>query len=145
MLRILIPVDGSDHSLRAVKHVIRLHDSLRQELEVLLLNVQPPVPVKNLLVDGRLSEVHRLEEPLKEQGASQLAGAGAALKAAGIECHPHIEIGEPAPVIARFAGTYHCDMIVMGTHGRGAIAGLVLGSVATKVVHLSPLPVLLVP
>jgi nucleotide-binding universal stress UspA family protein len=143
-LRILLAIDGSEHSARAVKHVVRLKDSLRVKLEVVLLNVQPPVPKKELLFDGRLSEVHRLEEPLKEEGATRLAGAQAALAAAGIECLPHVEIGEPAPVIVRVASDHHCTTIVMGTHGLGAIASVVLGSVAAKVVHLSPVPVLLV-
>lgn len=145
VLRILIAIDGSEHSARTVKHVIRMKESMRQTLEVLLLNVQPPIPMKNVLFDGRLSEVHRLEEPLKQQGVRDLAPALAALGAAGVECESHVEIGEPAPAIARLAKTHHCEMIVMGTHGMGAIASLFLGSVATKVVHLSPLPVLLVP
>lgn len=145
MLRALIPVDGSEHSLRMVGHAAALRDSLREKLEVLLLNVQRPVPMKDQLLDGRLSTVHRLEEPLRERGTGQLARASAALAAAGIEFHPHVEIGEPAPVIAAFAGTHHCEMIIMGTHGLGAVAGLCLGSVATKVVQLSPVPVALVP
>lgn len=144
-LRILIAIDGSEHSARTVKHVIRMKESMRQKLEVLLLNVQPPIPMKNVLFDGRLSEVHRLEEPLKQQGTRELAPAATALGAAGVECQSHVEIGEPAPAIARFAKTHHCEMIVMGTRGMGAVASLFLGSVATKVVHLSPLPVLLVP
>ena len=144
-MRILVAIDGSEHSARTVKHVIRMKDSMRQKLEVLLLNVQPPIPMKNVLLDGRLSEVHRLEEALRQQGARELEPAAAALGAAGVECQSHVEIGEPAPVIARFAETRHCEMIVMGTHGMGAIASLVLGSVAAKVVHLSPLPALLVP
>jgi nucleotide-binding universal stress UspA family protein len=101
--------------------------------------------VKDLLLDGRLSTVHRLEKPLREHGSAQLARASAALAAACIEFQPHVEIGEPAPVIATFAGTYHCEMIIMGSRGLGAVAGLCLGSVAPKVVHLSPVPVLLVP
>jgi nucleotide-binding universal stress UspA family protein len=144
-LRILVPVDGSDHSKRTVRHVIGLKGELRQPMEVMLLNVQPPVPAKDLLLDARLSEVHHLEEPLKARGAKLLEGADAALKAAGIECHLHVEFGDPAPVIAGFAGTYHCEMIVMGTRGLGALAGLCLGSVAHKVVHLAPVPVTLVP
>lgn len=110
-----------------------------------MLNVQPPVPMKDLLFDGRLSELRRLEEPIKERGAQLLAPARSALDAAAIENHPYVEIGEPAPAIAGFARTYHCEMIVMGTHGRGAVAGLCLGSVATKVLHLASVPVLLVP
>lgn len=144
-MRILIAIDGSEHSARTVKHVIRMKENMRQKLEVRLLNVQPPIPMKNVLFDGRLSEVHRLEEPLKQQGTRELAPAATALGAAGVECQSHVEIGEPAPAIARFAKTHHCEMIVMGTRGMGAVASLLLGSVATKVVHLSPLPVLLVP
>jgi nucleotide-binding universal stress UspA family protein len=145
MPRVLIPVDGSDHSLRAVNHAVGLKDSLREKLEVLLLNVQHPVPMSALLLDGRLSTVRRLEEPLREHGLAQLARASAALTAAGIEFQPHVEIGEPAPVIAGFAATYHCEMIIMGTRGLGAIAGIWLGSVATRVVHLAKAPVVLVP
>jgi nucleotide-binding universal stress UspA family protein len=144
-LRILVPVDGSDHSKRTVRHVIGLKGELRQGLEVMLLNVQPPVPASDLVLDGRLSEVHHLEEPLKSRGAKLLEAADAALGDAGIECHRHVEFGEPASVISDFARTYHCEMIVMGTHGLGALAGLVLGSVAHKVVHLAPVPVVLVP
>ena len=145
MLRMLVPVDGSDHSLRSTRHVVKLKEELRERIEVLLLNVQPPVPMKELLFDGRLSEVHRLEGPIKAQGARQLEAARAALEAAGIECQAHVEIGDPAGTICRFAVTYHCEMIVMGTRGRGTISVLCLGSVAAKVVHQASVPVLLVP
>lgn len=145
MLRILIPVDGSEHSLRTVKHVVWLKENLAQKLEARLLNVQPPVPVKDLLFDGRLSELRRLEEPIKKRGLELLSPARSALDAAAIENLPHVELGEPAPVIAGFARTYHCEMIVMGTHGLGAVASLCLGSVAAKVPHLASVPVLLVP
>ena len=143
-MRILLAVDGSEHSARAVKHVVRLKDWLREKLDVQLVNVQPPVPAKDLLLEGRLTEVRRLEAPLKAEGARQLAEAEAALSAAGVGFQSHVEIGEPAPVIVRLAETHHCNTIVMGTHGRGAVASLVLGSVAARVVHLSPIPVLLV-
>jgi nucleotide-binding universal stress UspA family protein len=42
------------------------------------------------------------------------------------------------------AGELGCDLIVMGTHGRGAVAGMVMGSVANRVLHLAPCPVQLV-
>jgi nucleotide-binding universal stress UspA family protein len=101
--------------------------------------------MKETLFDARLSELHRLEEPLKARGREVLAAAKAALDAAAVECQPHVEIGEPAQVIAGFARTYHCEMIAMGTRGLGPLSSLCLGSVANKVVHLSPVPVLLVP
>jgi nucleotide-binding universal stress UspA family protein len=52
--------------------------------------------------------------------------------------------GDPADVIARRAQELGCDAIVMGSRGMGRIANLVIGSVATKVVHLTALPVTLV-
>ncbi|MGH8640572.1 MAG: universal stress protein [Burkholderiales bacterium] len=145
MLRILVALDGSNHSERAVRHMVKLKDELRERLEVLLLNVQLPVPMRELLFDGRPSELHRLEEPLKEHGKRLLEPARAALEAAAIECRTCVEIGAPAEVIARFAASYHCEMIVMGTRGQGAVAALCLGSVPAKVVHLAAVPVLLVP
>lgn len=145
MLRVLVPFDGSVCSLRAIHHVIAMKNTLRPVLEVLLINVQPPIPTLDMMRDGRPSVVHRLEEPLKEQGTQILAAARHALDQAGIENRSFVEIGEAAQLIADYAKTYHCEMIVMGTHGLGAIAGLLLGSVATKVLHLASMPVVLVP
>jgi nucleotide-binding universal stress UspA family protein len=145
MPRILVPVDGSDASMRTVRHVIGLKEAFRNKLEVLLVNVQAPVPMKLLLLEGRPSEIDRLEGPAKAHGAELQAAAKAALDGAGIENTPHVEIGEAAPAIASLARTHHCEMIVMGTRGAGSIAGLILGSVSNKVVHLSSVPVLLVP
>jgi nucleotide-binding universal stress UspA family protein len=47
-------------------------------------------------------------------------------------------------VIARLASELKCDLIVMGSHGRSGLAGLIMGSVASRVLHLAPCPVLLV-
>ena len=51
---------------------------------------------------------------------------------------------QEAEVICRYAKEKGCDQIFMGTRGLGSVSSLVLGSVATKVIHLSPVPVLLV-
>ena len=53
-------------------------------------------------------------------------------------------MGHVAETITNLAETLHCDEIVMGTHGRGALKDFLLGSVAMKIVHLSKLPVVLV-
>lgn len=145
MPRVLIPVDGSSSSVRAVQYVVGLKDRLQQPLDVLLINVQPPIPQGRLLLDGRPSEVHSLEAPLKAQGAELLAAAGKALDAASIRSRSCVEIGDPAPVIAHYAETHHCELIAMGTRGLSDVASLVLGSVARKVLHLSQVPVLMVP
>ena len=145
MLRILIPVDGSEFSLRAVKQVIRLKSEFKGAPEVLLVNVQPPLPMSELFLAGGPSEVRHLEEPLKAHGAELLAAAKDALDTAGISSRIFVEIGEPASIIASLAKTYHCKLIVIGRRGRNALAGFYFGSVATKVLHLSPVPVVIVP
>ncbi len=66
------------------------------------------------------------------------------LDAAGVKYVHHIAVGEPAEVIVKFAKEKGCDEIVMGARGVGSTASLLLGSVATKVIHLTEIPVLLV-
>ena len=144
MLRFLIPCDGSEQALSAVEEIVRLAPQLSRPVEALLINVQPPVPVKFLLLGaGTPSDKRKLEEPLHEAGQAALEQARERLERANVTHARHVEIGEPADTIARFAKQYHCDMIVMSTRGLNAGAGLLLGSVATKVVHLASVPVLL--
>ena len=66
------------------------------------------------------------------------------LDAAKLKYHYHIGVGDEADVICQYAKEKGCDQIFMGTRGLGSVSNLVLGSVATKVIHLSPVPVLLV-
>lgn len=142
--RVLIPIDGSEAALRAVAYAVSLVPVLREPLEVLLLNVQHLPVSLDLLLNGRSSEVRILEQPLREAGAGVLAPAQALLEKTGITCSAHVEIGDPAPTISRFARTYHCEEIIMATRGLGTVTGLILGSVANKVLHLTTVPVTLV-
>ena len=145
MARILMAVDGSEHSRRVLVHVLRLKDQFRSGIEVLLLNVQPAIPARDLLLEGRPSEIHRMEEPLRARGAQILEPMALELRGAGVGTQVHVELGDPGELIARFARSYHCDLIVMGTHGVSALAAVCLGSVATRALHFSTVPVLLVP
>ena len=130
---------------RSVDEAVRLAPQLSRPVEALLVNVQPPVPAKFLLLgDGTPSDKRSLEEPLREAGEAALEQARDRLRQANVTHACHVEIGDPAVAIAAFAKTHHCDMIVMSTRGLNAGAGLLLGSVATKVVHLADIPVLLV-
>lgn len=56
----------------------------------------------------------------------------------------HIGVGDAADTIVKYAQEKGCSQIVMGSRGLGAVSGLILGSVATKVIHLTDIPVLLV-
>ncbi|MDO8595680.1 MAG: universal stress protein [Sulfuricaulis sp.] len=138
MLRVLIPIDGSENSLRAVGFVVRKAALYKGPLEIHLLNVQHPFP-------GTIRGVHKEAEQFHhDEGLKALAGARKALDAAGLKHVYHISVGEAGEAIAHFARDKHIEQIVMGTRGAGSIANMLLGSVTTKVLHLVDVPVLLV-
>lgn len=140
-MKILLPVDGSECALRAVDQLISHSAWFRDLPEIHLLHVHAPIPI------GRV-QAHVGKETLHayylEESQASLLEAQQKLDAAGCAHTTHIHVGQPAEVIAKLAAEQGCDLIVMGTHGRGGIAGLVTGSVANRVLHLASCPVLLV-
>ena len=84
-------------------------------------------------------ELHFLQE-----GKWALQAAEEMLVACGEEFSTHVVPGDIARRIVQLAEQHDCVRIVMGTRGLGALAGLVLGSVGYRVIHLSPIPVTLV-
>lgn len=142
MLKFLVPVDGSDSSLRAVEQLSGKLGWFKEPVEIHLVNVQPPVPY-----GGRVSSVvgrDKLDQYHQEEGMAALKPAMQKLDAARLKYHHHILVGDSAEEICRYAKDKGVDQIYMGTRGLGKVSGLVLGSVATKVIHLAPVPVLLV-
>ena len=140
-MKILLPADGSPCSLRAVDQLITTIDCLREIPEIHLLHVHLPIPIGRVQAHVGKDTLHAY---YLEEGQAQLLAAQQKLDAAGRFHTTHIHVGEPPEVICKMAGELGCDLIVMGTHGRNPLAGLVMGSVATRVLHLAPCPVLLV-
>lgn len=138
--KILLPVDGSRSSANAARHVAGLA-VLIQDLEVHLVNVQP---LGDDWMTRRTLKAEELDRLEREWAETALAPARETLAAAGIACREHFTQGEVAQSIARLAGELGCDQIVMGTRGLGSLGDLLMGSVATKVLHLAGLPVTLV-
>lgn len=137
---ILVPVDGSSISMRAVKHAIQLARSNRATVH--LLNVEPELDTYGMAGAYVTKEKHR--KAMFERAKDLMAPAVESLSRARVRSHTHVLYGHVAKAIVRTARRLKCDSIVMGTRGMGAIGGLLLGSVATKVIHLSPVPVTLV-
>jgi nucleotide-binding universal stress UspA family protein len=140
MLKALIPVDGSKTAERAVRHVIELGKG-REPMEIHLLNVQEEADaweVRRFLKPGEIKRTQL------EHGEAALASAKKLLERAGVEFEAHVLIGDPAEKIAQFAKRNRFDKIIIGTHGRGSMTGLLMGSVASKVLHLAAVPVTLV-
>ncbi|HLR77700.1 MAG TPA: universal stress protein [Burkholderiaceae bacterium] len=142
MKRILIPVDGSDAALRAVKVAIDAVIERTERPQVHLVTVQPPILSGNVT---RFFTKELIDEYYQEEGEKALVSARQLLKDAGIEFHEQILIGPVATAIIDHAEQEKCDHIVMGTRGLGALTSVVLGSVTTKVLSLTPVPITLVP
>lgn len=137
-MKILIPVDGSDNALRAVQHAVTLSAALKQTPELLLLNVQWNVAagnVKLFINQETINDYHR------EQGMASLESARAVLDAAQLSYQYHISIGQPVQAIMQYAEEQGVEMIVMGAQGHEGLAEILLGSVTSKVLQLSKVPV----
>jgi YjbE family integral membrane protein len=139
--RILLAVDGSDESARATQRVIDMRMDLADPaaLDLHVLNVQRPVSgdVSSFVAKKSLSEYYQ------ERGEEALAPARKLLDDADVRYQAHQSVGSLGKTIADEARARSCDLIVMGTRGRGGAATL-LGSVAQSTIEESDIPVMLV-
>ena len=139
-MKFALAIDGSSCSLRATRFLIGLIEG-RVGAEVHVLNVQYPLRYFDALP---VEQQQLVENRNRESGQRETIDARDMLATAEVPCQLHVVAGDPATGIVKLARDLRCDLIVMGTRGMGTVTGLVLGSVATKVVHLADMPVMLV-
>lgn len=113
---------------------------LGRDGEVHLINVQsePSSKIKNSVPAAELDRYFQGQSDEACRVAEDL------LRAEGVPFRRHDRKGPAAETIVECAQELRCDSILMGTHGAGFISGMVLGSVANKVIHLTEVPVTLV-
>jgi nucleotide-binding universal stress UspA family protein len=140
MNAILVPVDGSKSALHATDYAIA--QAKRIQGQVHLLNVQL-LPDTYRTVREYLAAAPNREQTTKRAEAILKPTLGR-LRRARVPHHAHIVYGDVAPTIVRVARRLKCDSIIMGTRGLGPVGGLLLGSIATKVIHFAKTPVTLV-
>jgi nucleotide-binding universal stress UspA family protein len=141
MFKLLIAVDGSDPARRAVEAAARLAQAI-PGLDAVLLNVREGAGYHGTLPPFDFEAV---EQAQRHRQAQLLDAALAHAQASGLgRASAQSAVGAAAPEIVRVATQRGVDQIVMGTRGMTALGGLLLGSVAQRVVHLAPVPVLLV-
>jgi nucleotide-binding universal stress UspA family protein len=141
-MKILLSVDGSKHSLRAVDCLIKHADWYRGKPQVELVTVHLPVPKVGGLGGG--VNKAQVQSYYQEEGEASLAPAKKKLDAAKVPYTARILVGPIAETLVEHAKSAGCDLIYVGTRGMSAAANALLGSTATKVLHLSTVPVLLV-
>jgi nucleotide-binding universal stress UspA family protein len=140
-MKILCAVDGSDYSYKALDFLCSKFDWFKQAPELHLLYVHPAVPI------GRAAAVlgkAAIDSYHKEESEAVLLPLEDVLRKKEITFTASYLVGEVAQQIHLYAEQHKIDMVVMGSHGRGSFKNLVLGSVATKVLSKSSVPVLLI-
>ena len=137
-IRILLPVDGSEHALAAVRHALRTAAGVPGSSFV-LVNVQEPASLYEVVV---AHDAERIAALRREAGADLLRAAEALLDAAGASYESEVAGGAPEHLIIELAERYGCEAIVMGalgideapgTHGLGAVAQAVAAASAWPV------------
>jgi nucleotide-binding universal stress UspA family protein len=140
MRKLLVPVDGSKNSIRALKYAAAQSRYCPVTLHV--LNVEPQLDDYGMVGAYISRQQHR--KAVMARAAAVLKRTTAGIRSVRVRCQTHAVIGDSAAAIADMAGRLKCESIVMGTRGMGALGNLALGSVATGVVHRAGVPVILV-
>jgi len=138
-LKVLIPVDGSASAARAVREVADLVRENATQVDLHVVNVQPPIgTARTYAGPSAVQDFHR------QEAEKALAPTRALLDELGLKATVHVLVGPLGDTVARLASELHADRIVMGTRSASPLGGLLLGSAATEVIQRAPVPVTLV-
>ncbi|MBS0457580.1 MAG: universal stress protein [Proteobacteria bacterium] len=140
-MKVLFASDGSACSERAARYIGKTLKAHVNDLQVTLLFVDEPMmpQVKRALGKDEVARIQR------ENAEFHLRAVRRRLLRAGVEFVEAIDDGDPATCIAERTAGGHFELVLMGSHGRGALGNLLLGSVTAKVLARSKVPVLAVP
>lgn len=139
-MKILLPVDGSEVSLEAVRQAIRMVRAGLQA-QLLLANVQEPAHLYEMMMNPDPAMIERASA---EAGADALRAGAALLREAGLACETEVATGDPAHTIVDIVERFGCDMIILGARDKGSLRSALLGSVAHEVLHAASVPVMVI-
>ena len=139
-MNILLAVDGSSYTKKMLAYLTTHDELFSANNTYTLITIQPPLPPRARAAVGKeMADQYHSEEAEKVLGPASKFLARHNLNAKSIW-----KVGHAGEVIAKTANTGKFDLVVMGSHGHGVFANLVMGSVATQVLSQSKVPVLLV-
>ena len=142
MTKILLASDGSPHSLRAARKLISLATNWLERPEIVAVHVHLPLPAA-----GRVSMIvgkAGVQRYYKDESEKALKPVLKTLKNAGYAAKSVLAVGPIAETVVAEAKRGKYDLVCLGTRGMTATGNLLLGSVASKVLHLSDVPVITV-
>jgi len=136
--KILVPIDGSDHSHYTLGQAVSLAHLFGDETQLTVFHVGAYFPY------GDLAMAIDMNQLLLDEGTAVLAEAEPWFAGVGFRHDTQAVIGDPAEEICRKAVHENYDLIVIGNRGRGLFSELLLGSVSHKVIQHASCPVLVV-
>jgi nucleotide-binding universal stress UspA family protein len=137
--KILVPVDGSDNSYKALEAALVLSEKLGSNISV--VNVMEQVPITHIESEKLLNE---LLEAYKKENQDILLKCTEIANQKGLTIKTLLLQGNPASAILDYNKKEKFDLVIMGSRGLGKFKELILGSVSSKIVHHSPCAVLLI-
>lgn len=137
--KILIPTDGSEHSMRAAEYGISIAKMVGAQILVVFV-------VDEVVLDqlAKITEREAAERELKEDGKGYVNYVLSMVEKKGVSASSLIEVGSPFEQIVNIAKDSNVDLIVMGTYGRRGAERILIGSVAERVIGYASCPVLVV-
>lgn len=139
-MNILLAVDGSPYTKKMLAYLVTHEGFFTSGNTYTLLNVQAALPPRVRSIVGK----DIVEHYLADESEKVLAPVAKFLLRHGIDAKSERKVGQAGEIIAKFAEAGRFDLLVMGSHGHGAVLNLVMGSVASKVLAHCSTPLLIV-
>jgi nucleotide-binding universal stress UspA family protein len=140
-MHIAIAVDGSDNSLRAVHHALKLAQQLKEIPSLALINVHLSALISPVAKGIDREQIEKYMDQIAEE---ELQAAKKAVAAENMKAKIIKGRGEVAPTILEIIKEENADMLIVGGKGRSSLTDLLLGSITSKLISVSPIPVLVV-
>lgn len=138
--KILVPTDASEYSRRALKAALELARSVQAEVVLLHVSYTPQAYWGYTISYG----ITVTQEQLDQNGELALDATLTGIDNDQVVINKIVESGHPVTVILEQIKKENIDLVIMGSHGYGAIAGSVLGSVSQRVLQRASCPVLII-
>jgi len=137
--KILVPTDGSEHSVRAAEYAISIAKT--NDAQIMVIYVVDEVVVDQF---SKVAERQAIERELKRDGQRYIHYIIGLAETEGVESSSMLVKGRPFEQILNLAKGLKIDLLVMGTYGHQGSERILMGSVAERVIQYSPCPVLVV-
>lgn len=141
MKRIIVPIDFSDYSKKALRYAVEF--ARQFSAEIILIYVVEPVIYPADFSFGQVA-IPSMENELRERGEEQLRKLIETEARQDIPARAFVRSGKPFAEINRLAKEEDADLIIIATHGHSGIEHVLFGSTAEKVVRKAPCPVMTV-